>query len=91
MLGVFGSIVLASVFLKLWRLRADSVAELSLGSIAVMIVVIWFFYFMHVRAIEKLPDQSEEKTLVRLSTTAYTIGFFAYLIAIEALSLVRSH
>jgi len=44
---------------------------------------------MHMRALDKLTDQSQEKILVRLSSTAYAMGFFGYLMIIEVLSLMH--
>ncbi len=91
MLGLIGSLALANVVVRLWRLRAnsDGLDILVLGFIAIGIVVIWFLCFMHMRALDKLTDQSEEKILVRLSSTAYAMGFFGYLMIIDALLLMR--
>jgi len=44
---------------------------------------------MHMRALDKLTDQSEEKILVRLSSSAYVMAFLGYLMISEALSLMH--
>jgi hypothetical protein len=90
-LTLLGSLALANVVVRFWRLRAgsDSLDLLVLGTIALGIVVIWFLYFTHMRALDKLSDQSEKKVLARLSSAAYTMGFFAYMMVIEALLLMH--
>jgi len=89
MLGLIGSLALANVVVRLWRLRANSDDIFVLGFLAVGIVATWFLCFMHMRALDKLTDQSQEKILVRLSSTAYAMGFFGYLMIIEVLSLMH--
>lgn len=91
MLALIGSMALANVGVRLWRLRAnsDGLDIFVLSFIAIGIVAIWFFCFMHMRALDKLADQSEEKILLRLSFSAYGMCFFGYMMIMEALSLMH--
>jgi len=91
MLALLGSLTLANVGVRLWRVRAnaDDLDIFVLGFIAIGIVVTWFLCFMHMRALDKLTDQSEEKILVRLSSSAYVMAFLGYLMISEALSLMH--
>ena len=93
MLALIGSLLLANVLLKLWRLRSasDSLDRLVLGTIAFMIVAIWIPHLMHLRKLDKLTEQLDEATLFRLSTTAFVTFLFAYLMVSEALLLMCRH
>jgi hypothetical protein len=91
--SIFGVVVLADVAARFWRLRAglDILDRLTLGTIAMGIVVVWLAYRRNLRQIGGLKGQIEEGALERLARNDQAIGFFAYLMLIQALSFIHRH
>ena len=77
---------------RIWRLGAtlDGVDRISLFAIPSFIIALWLLYFVHVRALNRLPESVSEKLLARLSSTAFSMCMLGYVMLMEAL-LMHHH
>ena len=64
------------------------VGRFSLFAVAFLVAVLWCLYFVHVRALNKLPESVSEKLVARLSSTAFSMSMLGYGMLMEAL-LIR--
>jgi hypothetical protein len=90
---IFGVVVFTNVAARFWQFRAglDILDRLTLGMIAMGILVVWLAYRRNLRQIDGLKGQIEEGALERLARNAQAMGFFAYLMLTQALSFMHRH
>jgi hypothetical protein len=87
LLSFFGILTEANVGVRFWRAGAEGWKgpdRLALGSMALMIVGIWFLALRHAKDLDKLAENADEWLVARLSATTYTIAFIAFLMLVEA-------
>lgn len=74
-------------FIRAWTSGSKGLDCFALGSIVFMIVGIWSAVFRHVKDLDKLAGQADERLVARLSNSTYAIGLLAYMMLLEALLL----
>src|SRR6266540_487369 len=92
-LTLIGSILLLDIGAIFWHPPAGFAAwdYLEWGLNATLVVVIWYKYRRQLQDLNKLSDRIDGKALGRLSTHAYSITFFAYIILLQCLASIHRH
>lgn len=92
--GYFGAVTLFGVlaFLRVAVMAGrarDWSNWLDLGAMTVAIILIWISSLRHLKALNGLDGRLENKVLVGLSTDAFRMTFFAYMLLFIALRALR--